>query len=218
MDHSILQDYLNQNTFPVITKKRKSYLTYEGLKDCHAYILKNGIIKTSIISHDGREFNLRYIKDLEIVSLLRDEYSQFTDYPFNIRIESETAELYKIDRVKFWQDINKSKDLQMYVKDYYRVCLLTSIKKMQQMLMNGKFGAVCTQIFELYELFGIPMDNGYLIDFIITNEEIAHFCGITSASSVNRMFQQLKDMDAIQIRDRKIFIKNLDTILDYVIK
>ena len=54
-------------------------------------ILKDGIIKTSVISRDGREFNLRYITGLEIVSLLKDEYSQFIDSPFNIRIESEKA-------------------------------------------------------------------------------------------------------------------------------
>ncbi|MGY3765776.1 Crp/Fnr family transcriptional regulator [Vagococcus vulneris] len=217
MDHSILQTYLDQHSFPVIVKKKKSYLTYEGLRDCHAYVLKDGIIKTSIISHDGREFNLRYINSLEIVSLLRDEYSQFTDAPFNIRIESETAELYKIDRVKFWQDINEDDGLQMYVKDYYRVGLLNSIKKMQQMLMNGKFGAVCTQIYELYELFGIPFEDGHLIDFVITNEEIAHFCGITSASSVNRMLQQLKDNHFIEIYDRKIFIRDLEGIKDNII-
>ncbi|AQP53625.1 Crp/Fnr family transcriptional regulator [Vagococcus penaei] len=217
MKRSVLQDYLDQHSFPVIVKKKKSYLTYEGLRDCHAYVLKSGIIKTSIISHDGREFNLRYINNLEIVSLLRDEYSQFTDAPFNIRIESETAELYKIDRVQFWKDINEDNGLQMYVKDYYRVRLLNSIKKMQQMLMNGKFGAVCTQIYELYELFGVPFDGGYLIDFMITNEEIAHFCGITSASSVNRMLQQLKDNHIIEIYDRKILIRDLDAIKDNVI-
>lgn len=55
------------------------------------------------------------------------------------------------------------------------------------MLMNGKFGAVCTQIYEMYDSFGVETEEGILIDFVVTNEEIAHFCGITSASSVNRM-------------------------------
>jgi CRP-like cAMP-binding protein len=217
MDSHVLQEYLDKHSFRVVVKKKKSYLTYEGLQDRYAYVLKSGIIKTSVISPDGREFNLRYINNLEIVSLLRDEYSQFTDAPFNIRIESNRAELYQLDRVQFWKDINNSKELQMYVKDYYRVRLMHSMKKMQQMLMNGKFGAVCTQIYELYETFGVPVDDGILIDFIVTNEEIAHFCGITSASSVNRMMQQLKEMGAIKIHDRKIVITDLELLKDNII-
>lgn len=217
MNNHVLQDYLDANAFPFVLKKKKKYIVYEGLQDSSVYILKKGIIKTSVISHDGREFNLRYINSLEIASLLKDEYSKFTDAPFNIRIESPTAELYKIDRVKFWQDINNSPKLQDYVKEYYRVNLLKTMKKMQQMLMNGKFGAVCTQLYELYETFGVETEQGILIDFVVTNEEIARFCGITSASSVNRMMQQLRDTDAIEIVNRKILIKNLEAIQENII-
>ena len=217
MDKNVLQEYLDANTFPFVLKKKKKYIVYEGLQDSSVYILKKGIIKTSVISHDGREFNLRYINSLEIASLLKDEYSKFTDAPFNIRIESPTAELYKIDRVKFWQDINNNPKLQDYVKEYYRVNLLKTMKKMQQMLMNGKFGAVCTQLYELYEIFGVQTEAGILINFVVTNEEIARFCGITSASSVNRMMQQLRDIDAIEITNRKILIKNLDAIKENII-
>lgn len=69
---------------------------YEGLQDSSAYILKEGIIKTSVISSDGREFNFSYITGLEIVSLLRDEYSKLIDAPFNIRVESPTAVLHQL--------------------------------------------------------------------------------------------------------------------------
>ncbi|MBC1990795.1 Crp/Fnr family transcriptional regulator, partial [Listeria seeligeri] len=176
------------------------------------------IIKTSIISRDGREFNLGYINKMDIVSLLKDEYSQFANAPFNIRVESDSAELYQIDRVRFWKDVNQDQDLQFYVKDYYRTRLLQSIKKMQQMLMNGKLGAICTQLYELYTLFGVEIeDDQYLIDFLVSNEEIGHFCGINSASSVNRIFQQLKTEGVITMRNRYIIIKKLDVIQENVI-
>ena len=91
------------------------------------------------------------------------------------------------------------------------------MKKLQQMLMNGKFGAVCTQLYDLYESFGVETSEGILIDFVVTNEEIAHFCGIASASSVNRMMQQLKDSGAIEMRKRKILIKDLEAIKENII-
>lgn len=146
MDKQVLRDYLETGGFPVITKKRKSYLTYEGIEDRYVYILKKGIIKTSVISKEGREFNLRYMNNFEIVSLFKDESSQIVDAPFNVRVESEEAHLYKIERDQFWIDVNRQMPLQHYVKEYYRISLMYTMKKMQQMLMNGKFGAVCTQI------------------------------------------------------------------------
>jgi CRP-like cAMP-binding protein len=218
VDSRILSKYIDEHSFPVVVKKKKKYLIYEGLQDKYVYVLKKGVIKTSVISKDGREFNIEYINGLEIVSLLKDEYSQFIDAPFNIRVESDEAELYKINRVEFWRHINSNLELQNYVKDYYRIRLLRSMKKMQQMLMNGKFGAVCTQLYELYDMFGVVVEGkGILIDFVVTNEEIARFCGIASASSVNRMMQQLKELGAIEVKNRRIWIKNLDIIKENII-
>ena len=212
LNNLALTDYLAQKNFPIVTKEYKKYLLYEGIQDHHVYILKSGVIKTSVISKDGREFNLEYINDLEVVSLLKDEYSQFIDAPFNIRVESAKAELYQIDRIEFWKDINQNFDLQIYVKNYYRERLMKSMKRTQQMLMNGKFGAVCTQIYDLYDKFGIEVHEGVLIDFVVTNEDIAHFCGINAASSVSRIMNQLKSCGAIKMHNRKILVKNIELI------
>ncbi|MEN0758718.1 helix-turn-helix domain-containing protein, partial [Listeria monocytogenes] len=57
----------------------------------------------------------------------------------------------------------------------------------------------------------------FLIDFLVSNEEIGHFCGINSASSVNRIFQQLKKEDVITMQNRYIIIKKLDVIQENVI-
>lgn len=88
---------------------------------------------------------------------------------------------------------------------------------MQQMLMNGKFGAVCTQLNELYETFGVPVGEGTLINFEVTNEEIARFCGITSASSVNRMMQRLRESGAIKTQDRKLLVLDIGSIRENII-
>ena len=88
----LLMDYLEQNNIPVVIRKKRSYLTYEGIPDRYVYILKKGIIKTSVVTHEGREFNLRYMNDFDIVSLFKDESSQEVEAPFNVRVESEEAE------------------------------------------------------------------------------------------------------------------------------
>ena len=45
---------------------------YYGLEQQDTYVLKEGIVKTSIILRDGREFNISYIKGPDIISLLNE--------------------------------------------------------------------------------------------------------------------------------------------------
>lgn len=39
----------------------------------------------------------------------------------------------------------------------------------------------------MYDLFGVEIEEGILIDFVVINEEIVYFCGIIFVSSVNWM-------------------------------
>ena len=61
---------------------------YYGLEQQDTYVLKEGIVKTSIILRDGREFNISYIKGPDIISLLKDEVSQYTSHlTFVLRVK-----------------------------------------------------------------------------------------------------------------------------------
>ena len=143
MGSNYLIKFLEEKDVPTVTKKRHTYLTYYGLEQQDTYVLKEGVIKTSIILRDGREFNISYIKGPDIISLLKDEVSQYTSAPFNVRIESDTAVFYRIPRVLFWEYVNQDTNLQDYVNSYYRNKLSEAILRQQLMTMNGKNGAVC---------------------------------------------------------------------------
>ena len=120
MDNEYLLNFLKEKNVPIIQKKRHTYLAYYGLEQQDTYVLKEGVIKTSIILHDGREFNISYINTPDIISLLKDEVSQYTSAPFNVRVESDVATFYRIPRVLFWSYVNQDQKLQDYVNAYYR--------------------------------------------------------------------------------------------------
>lgn len=219
MSHTeYLMNYLQSKKMPVIKKKKHTYLTYHGLEEKSTYVLKHGIVKTSIILQDGREFNLSYITRPDVLSLLRDEVSKYTDQPFNVRVESQEAEFYKIDRVKFWEMVNQDDELNNYVKEYYRTKLSENIVRLQRMIMGGKHDAVCAFLYQLSDLFGkrLPNHQGVLIDFTVTNEDIAGFCGINSRSSVTRILSDLREEGIIDIKSHKFIITNMNYLLDYV--
>ena len=82
--------------------------------------------------------------------------------------------------------------------------------------MNGKKGAVCAFIYSLIDLFGRQISEGILIDFTVTNDDIAGFCGISSRSSVNRMLNELKQDGALTTRDRKFIITDISYLIDHI--
>lgn len=215
METDYLVSFLESKQTPIIKKKRHTYLTYHGLEEAYTYVLKEGVVKTSIILKDGREFNLAYIVSPDIISLLKDEVSNYTSAPFNVRIESEEASFYRIPRASFWKYVKSETRLNDYVRDYYRNKLSENIEALQSMTMNGKKGAVCAFIYKLIDLFGTPCKSGTLIDFPVTNEDIAGFCGISTRNSVNRIIHDLKQENVISINNQKIIILDKEYLEDY---
>ena len=216
MNNSYLLSFLSQRNIPTITRKRHAYLAYCGLEQQYTYILKEGVVKTSIILKDGREFNIAYLKGPNIISLLRDEISSYTSAPFNVRVETEEATFYLIPRVEFWNFINNDRKLQDYVKEYYRLNLAEAIQRQQLMSMNGRTGAVCAFLYTLVHQFGKKHKNGWLIDFPVTNEDIAGFCGISTRNSVNRILHNLKEQGIIDIQNQKILVMDMLYMQQYV--
>lgn len=216
MGSNYLIKFLEEKEVPTITKKRHTYLTYYGLEQQDTYVLKEGVIKTSIILRDGREFNISYIKGPDIISLLKDEVSQYTSAPFNVRIESEIATFYRIPRVLFWEYVNQDPKLQDYVNLYYRNKLAEAIFRQQLMTMNGKNVAVCAFIYQLIPLFGREVNNGILIDFQVTNDDIAGFCGISTRNSVNRILRGLREENVITMVNQKIVVLDKDYLKQFI--
>ena len=216
MGSNYLIKFLEEKDVPTVTKKRHTYLTYYGLEQQDTYVLKEGVIKTSIILRDGREFNISYIKGPDIISLLKDEVSQYTSAPFNVRIESDTAVFYRIPRVLFWEYVNQDTNLQDYVNSYYRNKLSEAILRQQLMTMNGKNGAVCAFIYSLIPLFGRKLKDGIIIDFHVTNDDIAGFCGISTRNSVNRILRGLREENIITMVNQKILILDEDYLKQFI--
>lgn len=216
MDNEYLLNFLKEKNVAIIKKKKHTYLTYYGLEQQDTYVLKDGIVKTSVILPDGREFNISYINTPDILSLLRNQVSQYTSAPFNVRIESDVATFYRIPRVLFWDYVSQDKGLQDYVNSYYREKLSEAIFRQQIMMMNGKTGAICSFLYQLIDLFGRKVEAGTLIDFQITNDDIAGFCGISTRNSVSRIICKLKEEGIIKIVNQKILILDVDFLKQYV--
>ena len=98
MEHEYLLEFLEKKDILIVHKARHAYLTYYGFEQQSTYVLKEGVVKTSIILRDGREFNISYLKAPNIISLLKDEVSQYTT-PLLMYGRRQINVFYKIPRV-----------------------------------------------------------------------------------------------------------------------
>ena len=195
-------DFFEGKNLATIEKKKHSYLMIDGHDQADIYILKDGIVKTSIILSDGREFNIMYLKGFDVLSLLKDEIKKVTSASFHIRIESDTAVFYRVNRKLFSKFLSENKELRDYMDAYYRKKLSEAIYRQQLMTMNGKNGAVCKK--------------GIFIDLQVTNDDIAGFCGVSTRNSVNRILRGLRQQGVITMVYHKILVLDVDYLKHYV--
>ena len=84
------------------------------------------------------------------------------------------------------------------------------------MMMNGKTGAICSFLYQLIDLFGRKVEAGTLIDFQITNDDIAGFCGISTRNSVNRILRGLREENVITMVNQKIVVLDKDYLKQFI--
>ncbi len=211
-----LIDLLEEKNVPVVTRKKHSYVMYQGIESEYIYILKDGVAKISNILRDGREFNIAYVSEPDFVSLLEEKQPDGVISLFNVRIETDEATFYRIPRRDFWEWVRADIQLFRVVDDFYKRRLALNLEILQKMTINGKKGAVCACIYKFIDNFGIQKKEGILIDFPITNEDIAGFCGISTRTSVNRIIHDLKAEKVIDVIDNKIMVYNAQYLEDYI--
>ena len=157
--------------------------------------------------------------DIKVITGVRRSGKSKLLEAFRAYIESEDPDC-NIIQINFnlpdYDDLLTYRALYDYVNAYYREKLTEAIFRQQLMMMNGKTGAICSFLYQLIHLFGRKVEAGILIDFQITNDDIAGFCGISTRNSVSRILCELKKEGVIKIVNQKILILDIDYLKQYV--
>lgn len=191
---------------------RKGYLTKSGDTVSSVFILREGVILSSIPGTSGNNVNISYMDEPGIVTLLEKEDINLVKQPYNIRVESNIAKFYKINRIEFWKMIRNDPFLQEHVRNYYRQKIDENTTRLKRQVSNNRKGQVSAFLYDSARKFGAIDKNtdNVLIDLIITQETIADFVGISNRTSVTRIMNDLERNGVIEYVDRKILIKDLD--------
>lgn len=212
MGRELFLDFFTEHEVPVMRKRRHTFLKMD---DENVYVLKEGVVKVSVLMRDGREFNIAYLKGFDILSMFKDAVVDCKFSSLMIRVESEEASFCLVSREDFSRAVKRDEKLKEYVEAYYRENLQRALYRQKCMTMNGKSGAIYAFLYNLISLSGKEIKEGILIDMQITNDDIAGFCGISTRNSVNRILRGLREENVIRIVDNKILILNADYLKPY---
>mgnify|MGYP000623497634 FL=1 len=109
MSESVL-NFLEEKNLPEVTKKKHTYLMMDGHDQEDIYVLKDGVVKVSIVLCDGREFNITYLKGLDMISLLKDE--------INAVLQGLTEREEKVLRLRFGLLDGRTRTLEEVGKEF----------------------------------------------------------------------------------------------------
>lgn len=216
MGSQLFSDFFEKYDVPVIRIRRHALLKIDDANEENIYILKDGVVKVSVLMLDGREFNITYLKGFDAISMFKDAVNKNDFSTLMVRVESDEASFYRISKELFMEFVKKDSKLQEYVNSYYRKKLSETISRHELMAMNGKNGAVCAFLYYSATMFGKEVRDGILIDLKITNDDIAGFCGISTRNSVNRILRGLREEHVIRTLYNKIVVLDVEYLKQYV--
>jgi len=186
--------------------KKGDIIYHEGNRTSGFYCISSGIIKVFKTGIEGREQIIRFVKKGDILgyrSLISKEAACSTAKVI------EDAVMCFIPSEVLFSLVKSNIDFAMEIMQRTAKELGESNKflvDMAQKNVRERLASVLIMLAETFEL-----DDNKILQINLTREELANIVG-TATESVIRLLSEFKQDDLIDLKGRKIIIKNLDEL------
>lgn len=190
-----------------------SYLFREGDPISGIYLLKSGKVQIGKVTPEGRELILKLCGEGQMVG----EITVFSG-PSKYRLDAKAAEdteCFKITIEDLEDALRLDQNLAIAFMRWTGIDQQKTQTKFRDLLLHGKKGALYSTLIRLSNSYGETHPDGILIDVVLTNQELANFCGMTR-EVVNRMLSDLKRDGIISMKDGKIIIHQIPRLKDAI--
>ncbi|TYR99647.1 Crp/Fnr family transcriptional regulator [Rossellomorea vietnamensis] len=183
------------------------YLFQEGATAKELYLVKSGKVQIGKVIPDGRELSLRICSTGDVIG----ELTLFCDestYMLNAKV-MEDSEVYILSKHLFEENLSNKPQLTVEWLKWVQLQSRKNQTKFRDLILHGKKGALYSTLIRLTNSYGKSVEEGILIDYPMTNQELANFCG-TSREVVNRMLSDLRKEKIVSVEKNKIIVHHLD--------
>lgn len=183
--------------------KKKEPIYLPGDKSDKVYLLKEGRVKVSKLSEDGREMTLEILEPGEIFgesAIFNDDDRRTTmaealdDAMVCIMYQNEFEEILKRQpdlAMKFTREIgSKSREME---------------SKLEDMVFRNVPARLAHLLLKLEKKHGKKLPSGIKLDVTLTHLEIANLIGSTRETTTTTL-NNLKDEGLINVKNRNIYI------------
>lgn len=185
-----------------------------GSNSDDVYILITGRVKIFELTPEGKEVILWFCSDGELIGFAEALVSStFSNHRINAQAcaQGELLVIKHLDFINFMSD-NPTVVMPVVKSLGFR------LREVSEVLMDVTSSDVTSRVVKLLSrlggLYGKSVDGGLHIDLPITHQEMADMIG-TSRQSVTTVLGELKRQGMIRIRQRMIFIDNVDLMHSY---
>ncbi|WP_240375890.1 Crp/Fnr family transcriptional regulator [Bacillus piscicola] len=185
-----------------------TYLYEEASEADKLFYIQSGLVQLQKVTIDGQQLILRFCQKSDFAG----ELTLFMDNPVYMysakAIRDGSVLVIKKDVLE--KELEENSALTIEYMKWMSRHLRDIQSKIGDLLLNGKKGALYSALLRLAENFGVKRDKGILIDLVLTNQELASFCG-SARESVNRMLRNLRREGVIAMENTgKIVILDVD--------
>ncbi|MGE7876342.1 Crp/Fnr family transcriptional regulator [Peribacillus muralis] len=183
------------------------FLFHESTPADDLYYILSGKVELSKVVPDGRDLTLRICSENDLVgeTVL---FSQHPKYMMNAKM-LEDGSVAVISREALEKKIASDSTLAVEMITWLSAQNRRNQAKFRDMLLHGKKGAFYSTLIRLSNSYGKEVEEGKVINFPFTNQELANFCG-SSREVVNRLLAHLRKKGVVSINKGIITILDID--------
>mgnify|MGYP001164408009 CR=1 FL=1 len=174
------------------------------------YFIESGIIKVTKVDNQGNE---------QVISILQkgDMFPHvgfFDDSPYPGTAQTiQNSKLLAIPIHDFDRLLDSNPQIAKSVMKIMAVKILQLQRRLQEVISGDVYHKVVMTLLRLVDEYGVSKDESIFISLPLTHQDFANMLGL-SRESVNRVLNQLKKENLIDVSRKGIKILDLKTLQD----
>jgi CRP/FNR family transcriptional regulator, cyclic AMP receptor protein len=193
--------------------RKNSIVFVEGQERSTVYFIQSGIIKVTKADNNGNEQVICLLQKGEMFPHVG--FFDDSSYPGTAQTITD-CELLAISMDDFDRLLESNPLIARSVMKIMDKRLLQLQRRLQGVISGDVHRKVLMSLLQLVEEYGIFKDEGVYVPIPLTHQDFANMLGL-SRESVNRVLNQLKKDELLDINRKGILIYNLDTLKKYIL-
>lgn len=200
----LLQHFLAEERIQTIPANTILFQEKDSVE--YIYLIISGNLVLGRHHINGKEFVLKILKEEEIIV----DYQLFKEQPryhFFARTITD-CELLLIPKQHLEDYMMLQPEMLANLTAWLSTSYLKAQMRCQDLIINGKKGALYSMLIRLANSYGVLTENGIFINMALTHQELANLT-FGTREVVQRLLKELREQDIISYDQQKITIKNI---------